>query len=200
MHMTCLGLILAGGTARRMGGRDKAAQMLAGRPLIAHVRDRLAPQVDALAISGQRAYGMDLPVIEDLCSGVQGPAAGITAAMAWCVEAGRSFDAIVTAPVDGPFLPLDLTARLAGGQGAAIATADGQQHPTYGYWPLAVLDSCSTLLDSNGGLPLMALADAAAARRVDFPEPSAFFNINSPDDLANAADLLKARPHAGRRS
>ena len=46
-----IGVILAGGQARRMGGRDKAFLPLAGRHLIAHVLDRLDPQVDRVLIS-----------------------------------------------------------------------------------------------------------------------------------------------------
>lgn len=198
--MTCLGLILAGGAARRMGGRDKATLLLAGRPLIAHVRDRLTPQVDGIALSGRQDYGLGLSLIRDRKSGVRGPAAGIAAALDWCAKTGQPYDAILTVPVDGPFLPVDLAARLAAGQGAAIASSGGRAHPTFGYWPLAALERCRTLLERSQGLSLMALADAAGARRVELPDPATIYNINGPDDLVQAERMVTAGCHAGRRS
>ncbi len=190
--MSCLGLILAGGTGQRMGGRDKACLTLAGRPLVGHVRDRLSPQVDGIAISGRRDYGLNHAVIADRDDGVEGPAAGIAAALYWIEDTGQRFDAILTVPADGPFLPDDLASRLSAGQGAAIASAGGRAHPTFGYWPLTVLSACSALLEDRRGLPLMALADAAAARHVDFADPGAFFNINTPADLDAARRRLGA--------
>ena len=54
--MTIAGIILAGGLARRMGGGDKAMLSLSGRPLLAHVIDRLAPQVAEIALNANVLY------------------------------------------------------------------------------------------------------------------------------------------------
>jgi len=61
--MIRIGLILAGGQARRMGGTDKASVRLNGRRLIDHVRNRLTPQVDRVLISGRSDYGSGLWLI-----------------------------------------------------------------------------------------------------------------------------------------
>ena len=50
------GLILAGGRGQRLGGRDKGLVALQGRPLIAHIAERLAPQVGAMLISGGKNW------------------------------------------------------------------------------------------------------------------------------------------------
>ena len=49
--MRIFGVILAGGTARRMGGADKALVPLGDEPVIAHVVARLTPRVEELAVS-----------------------------------------------------------------------------------------------------------------------------------------------------
>ncbi|MEM6490044.1 MAG: NTP transferase domain-containing protein, partial [Pseudomonadota bacterium] len=81
------GVILAGGLARRMGGGDKALLALAGRPLLAHVIERLAPQVDGLALNANgdpaRFARFGLPVLADTVPGFAGPLAGVLAGMRW---------------------------------------------------------------------------------------------------------------------
>ena len=110
--MRIFGVVLAGGTGQRMGGVDKAFLPLAGRSLILHVLDRFEPQVERLAISANgdpaRFAAFGLKVLPD--AEILGPLAGILAAMAWASEQGA--DAVVSAPVDGPFLPPDLVPRL----------------------------------------------------------------------------------------
>ena len=48
------GLILAGGQGSRMGGIDKGLQLLGGKPMVAHVIARLAPQVDEILVNANR--------------------------------------------------------------------------------------------------------------------------------------------------
>jgi len=192
--MAVMGLVLAGGDARRMGGRDKARLDLAGEPLISHVCRRLAPQVDLLAINAGRDYGLGRPRIPDRAVGVKGPLAGLAAAMAW-LEAqvdGPALDAIATVPVDAPFLPRDLVTKLKASGGPAVAeSAEGLQ-PVFGYWPLAALRRARPLFERRGGMAMAALADATDAARVRFEGERAFLNINRPEDLAEAEALLAA--------
>ena len=106
--MTICGLVLAGGHGRRLGGADKALLPLAGRPLLGWLLPRLAPQVDALAISANgdpaRFAAFGLPVLPDPVVD-QGPLSGLLAGLDWA--AGQGAQALLTVPADTPFIPLD---------------------------------------------------------------------------------------------
>ncbi len=179
------GLILAGGLGRRMGGSDKGLRMLDGRPLVAHVIERLAPQVDALLINANRnaetyaAFGY--PVVADRIEGFAGPLAGIHAGLAVCTT-----PLLVTAACDSPFLPADLVSRLRAGLGNAIVavprTVDGLQ-PTFALVRREAQDSIEAFL-SRGGRGLQAWCGQVPLAVVDFPDAAAFANINTPEELA----------------
>jgi molybdopterin-guanine dinucleotide biosynthesis protein A len=192
------GLILAGGSARRMGGGDKALLVLAGRPLLAHVVERLAPQVGRLALSANgdpaRFAAFGLPVLADGEPAGAGPLAGLLAGLDWA--AGLGAGALVTAAVDTPFLPRHLVARLgaaAGAGGIAVACAPGgggpERHPTAGLWPVALRERLRTDL-AAGERRLGAWAEAQGCALARFPDPDAFFNVNTPDDLARAEAMV----------
>ena len=93
------GLVLAGGQGRRMGGVDKGLELLNGRPLVAWVLERLAPQVDEILISANqnlehyRSFGH--PVLPDEVGGFAGPLAGLERALA-----SARHDLVVTSPCD----------------------------------------------------------------------------------------------------
>lgn len=192
--MRIFGIILAGGQGRRMGGVDKALLPLAGRPLVARVRDRLEPQVEALAISanGDAArFGPGLPVLPDLAGA--GPLAGIYAALCWAAPLGAT--AVLSVPVDAPFLPGDLCPRLClaaetAPEGLAIARAAGRVHPTFGLWPVGVRGDLEAFLTSGAKPRVMDFAAAHGAAEADFPDATAFENLNTPEDLARAGGLI----------
>lgn len=181
-------VILAGGKGRRMGGRDKGLVMLDGRPLIAHVIERLRCQVGAMLIVANRNRqwyaGLGYPVVADTVPGFQGPLAGIAAGMA---AAGTEWVQVV--PCDAPRLPLDLVARLAGAlerdeaSAAVAADANGPQ-------PVVCLlkRSLQTALlgDLHQGLrQVKAWLDEVDCTTVGFDDrPGAFANINTPDAIA----------------
>ena len=128
------GLVLAGGRGQRMGGVDKGLQMLNGRPLVAHVLERLSPQVGPVMISANRhldeyaAFG--LPVLTDAEEDFKGPLAGLLAGLG-----AVQTDWLVCSPCDTPHLPLDLVARLLAGRGAAQIvlpkSEDGRLQPLF---------------------------------------------------------------------
>lgn len=196
-----LGVILAGGLATRMGGGDKGLLGLGGQSLMAHVMDRLSPQVDGMAINANgdpaRLVHLGCPVISDSIDGFAGPLAGVLAGLDWAADQGA--EAIVTAAADTPFLPCDLVPRLllaAEGMAhplALAATPDpkrGQaRHPTFGLWPVALRDDLRAAL--QGGLrKVVQWTDAHDAGTALFPDEGAFFNVNTPDDLARAEGML----------
>ncbi|MDK3017228.1 molybdenum cofactor guanylyltransferase MobA [Pseudodonghicola flavimaris] len=194
-----LGVILAGGQASRMGGGDKALLDLGGRPLLAHAIDRLEPQVAGLALNANgdlaRFARFGLPVLPDPMPGHPGPLAGILAGLDWAADQGA--ETIVTVAVDTPFFPGDLVPQLllgaeTGGHGLALAESEGGLQPTFGLWPVALRDDLRQAL-AAGTRKLRVWALDHGAARVRFPGPrfDPFFNLNTPEDLARARDLLR---------
>ncbi|MBB93654.1 MAG: molybdenum cofactor guanylyltransferase MobA [Rhodobacteraceae bacterium] len=203
--MRPLGVILAGGLARRMGGGDKGLLDLGNQPILAHVIDRLAPQVGGLALNANgdpaRFAGHGLPVVADSIEGFAGPLAGVLAGLDWA--AGQGADSIVTAAADTPFFPRDLVARLvAASSGQAhplvlAATPDDRRgrvrHPTFGLWPVALRDDLRAAL-GDGLRKVVLWTDAHDGREAlfDAGPPDPFFNVNTPEDLATARAVLEA--------
>lgn len=174
-------------------GADKALVSLAGQPLIAHLLDRIAPQVKALAISANgdanRFAQFGLPVLPDDQS--MGPLSGILSGMLWAGQNGA--DAVLSAPVDAPFLPRDLSPRLilaADGPGLALARSGGRLHPTCGLWPVSLAPALAAFLASGAKARVTDFANAHGAAIADFPEDGAFTNLNTPQDLQAAAERL----------
>ncbi len=208
--MPLAGLILAGGEGRRMGWADKALMLLQGKPLLAHLLDRLSPQITPIALSAngdpERFAGLCSVVLRDEIPD-QGPLAGILAGLDWAAAQGA--DALVTVPVDTPFLPADLVARLAkaslGGQRPCYARSlstsqDGTEtyraHPAVALWPVSMRPMIQAGLETGERRLRIALQDGVA---VDFSEtPDPFANLNTLEDLAQAeADLAQGRRSFG---
>lgn len=193
-----LGVILAGGLATRMGGGDKALLDLGGAPMLAQVIDRFAPQLAGLAINANgdptRFAGFGLSVLPDTVPDYPGPLAGILAGLDWA--AGQGATRVVTAAADTPFLPTDLVTRLieraeATGAPIALAATSTGLHPTFGLWAVSLRDSLAHAL-KTGTRRVGAWALEAGAVRVRFPDTplDPFFNINTPEDLAEARARL----------
>ncbi len=193
------GVILAGGQATRMGGGDKGLREVAGRPLLAHVIDRLAPQVAGIVLNANgapgRLAGFGLPVVADSLPGWPGPLAGVLAGLDWAAAQGA--EAIVSVAADTPFFPPDLVLRLqqaAAPSGLALAaTREGDRlwrHPTFGLWPVTLREDLRAALE--GGLRKVVLwTDRHGAGLAEFgTEPfDPFFNINTPEDIVTAERL-----------
>lgn len=187
-----LGVILAGGRSTRLGGGDKCLLPLAGRPLLAHVIERFAPQVDALVLNAngapERFAPFGLKIVADSVPGFAGPLAGILAGLEEARARGQN--AIVTATADAPFLPRDLVERLGSAGGPAVARSGGRLHPVFGVFPTDLADGLAHFLNSQ---PSRRVADwtelqgfATADFAIPTPGPDPFFNINAPEDLAAA--------------
>lgn len=190
-HSPRIVLLLAGGGARRMGGRDKGALDLAGRRLVDHVLARLVPQADLILISGDHDYGTGHTVVPDRDDGPLGPAAGLWAALNFIETEFETAKDFFTAPIDGPFLPDDLVLKLSRSSASSIAVSESKLHPTYAFWRLDALKATLKAVPSGTGLALKDLAEQVGAKHVAFENSRAFFNVNTPDDLVQAEKLLR---------
>ena len=196
------GIVLAGGESRRMG-RDKALVRLGGLRLVDRTVARLAPQVAALAVS-RHAGGLDgLPagvaVVTDATGPHSGPLAGLLAGLDWVASRDPAATHAVSVPVDAPFLPVDLVARLweardAAGAASAVALSGERRHGVAALWPVAAREPLRAAMNAEGlrrvGVFLDRLGPAAARWATDPVDP--FLNINAPEDLAAAEALLRA--------
>jgi len=184
-----------------MGGGDKGLRLLGGQSLLARVETRLSPQVAGVALNANgdpaRFADLGLPVIADSISGFAGPLAGVLAGLDWAAAQGA--DTIVTAAADTPFFPCDLVPQLLMASEGMVhpvvlaATPDPERgrarHPTFGLWPVALRDDLRRALES--GLRKVVLwTQTHDGREALFPDEAAFFNVNTPDDLARAEDML----------
>jgi molybdopterin-guanine dinucleotide biosynthesis protein A len=189
-----------------MAGANKALRNLAGKPLLSHVIARMQGQCSSLCLSVEAVDPLwepfGLPQVADTQAGSNGPLGGLLAALE---AARRSPGWLLLVPCDAPFLPLDLADRLgqharAEGRSAALIAYQGQWQPTFSLWHIDLLPALrkAVLQQGQRGLKEFLLTQSPAV--LDWPDyklerqlgaqPSPFFNINSPQDLAEAAALL----------
>lgn len=194
IHNNVTGLILAGGQARRMGGTDKGLITLAGRSMISYIIDALKPQVNSIVINANRntseyqEYGY--PVISDEITDYQGPLAGMASGLKHC-----STEYIVTVPCDGPLLVNDYVSTLlhaARDKHSKISVAhDGQRlQPVYALIHTHLLDDLNDFLHS-GERKIDRWYEKHQFAEADFSScPEMFTNINTPEDLEMAKQLV----------
>jgi molybdenum cofactor guanylyltransferase len=196
-----LGVLLAGGLARRMGGGDKPLKKIGGRTILERAIARLRPQCDALILNANgdpaRFAFTNLPVVPDDVPGFAGPLAGVRAALDWTARNRPEVAWIASAAADSPFLPHDFVSRLhaaraAAGVRLACAESGGQPHPVNGLWPVSLREDLRHALVVED----MRKIDRWTARhgigRARWPaEPvDPFFNANAPEDIAEAERLI----------
>ena len=206
-HPETLGVLLAGGLARRMGGGDKPLKTLGGVTLLDRAVARLAPQCDGLIVNANgdpaRFAGLGLPVVADTVEGFAGPLAGVLAALEWMAVHRPQTAWLLSIPTDSPFLPADLVARLhaareAAGTSLACARSGDQTHPVVGLWPVSLAGDLRHALVVED----LRKIDRWTARHgiAEAVWPTApydpFFNANSPEDLAEAETILARFPGA----
>lgn len=189
------GIILAGGRATRMGGGDKGLREIGGQSILARVIARIDDHLADLAINANgdptRFASFGLPVVADSIAGHPGPLAGILAGLDWGRAVGA--DHVVTVAADTPFFPEDLVARLMDARGQhdiIMAETPGGRHPTFGLWSTDLADGLRTAIN-DGTRKVVAFSDAHPNTTAFFEDDDAFFNVNTPDDLARAERLVR---------
>lgn len=196
-----VGVLLAGGQSRRMGGGDKSLRLLGGKTILARVIERARPQVAALVLNANgdptRFADYGLPVAADVVEGYAGPLAGVLTGMEWARANVPEALWLASFATDAPFLPTDLVERLGEavadeGADMACASSAGRSHPVFGFWPIALAGELRRAMVEEG----VRKVDVWTARyrlvTVDFStEPiDPFFNTNRPEDLEEAERLL----------
>jgi molybdenum cofactor guanylyltransferase len=197
-----VGVLLAGGQARRMGGGDKCLRRLGGRTILEHVIERARPQVAALLLNANgdpaRFAAFGLPVVADVIAGFPGPLAGVLTGLEWARTHRPECPWTATIATDTPFFPADMVGRMLSaiereGADLACATSGGRAHPVFGLWPVRLADDLRSAMVDEG----IRKVDLWTARyrlvEVSFPVDvvDPFFNTNRPEDLAEAERLLR---------
>jgi molybdenum cofactor guanylyltransferase len=192
-----LGLILAGGLARRMGGGDKALIQIGAETILERAIARFGPQCVRLVINAngdpQRFARFGAPVVPDSVAEFPGPLAGILAGLDWAADNAPQVEWVSSVPGDCPFLPRDLVARLhqartAAGLPLACARSGDWRHPVVGLWPVALRHDLRTAVVDQGLRKIEVWTARYGVAIAEWPtEPiDPFFNVNTPEDVAEA--------------
>lgn len=202
-----LGLVLAGGLARRMGGGDKPLKTIGGVTILDRVLDRLRPQCASIVLNANgdpaRFASTGLPVVADDVPDFAGPLAGILAGLDWTAAHAPGIETVASVPGDCPFLPRDLVARLhqarqSSGLPLACARSGEWRHPVVGLWPVALRDDLRDAVTREGLRKIEVWTARHGVALADWPtEPvDPFFNVNTPEDAAAADRVAAQHPDA----
>src|SRR5688572_14972835 len=203
-----LGLILAGGLARRMGGGDKARIAIGGKTILDRVLASMTPQCGRLIINANgdpaRFADTKLPVVADSIPDFAGPLAGILAGLDWAAAHAPDVADLASVPGDCPFLPSDLVQRLTTARAEAktplaCARSGDWRHPVVGLWPVALREDLRRALMVEGLHKIEIWTARHGVAIADWPvEPvDPFFNVNTPEDVA-AAERVAAQERGSR--
>ena len=182
-----LGVILAGGQGRRMGGDgDKPLTPLGNGTLLSSVLDRATPQCGPMIINANsdpaRYASYGLPVVPDRVEGFVGPLAGVLTAMDWAAMKAPSCRYVMSFAGDAPFIPRNLVSRL-------TAAVD----PVFGLWPVKLRAELRDQLVNQGIRKIDLFTADYRVEEVDFDGvPDPFFNVNTPEDRDEAERILQA--------
>lgn len=184
-------IVLCGGGGRRFAGRDKPLELLAGQSLVAHVLSRLAGQVASIVISANRNLTQyeqfGYPVVQDQLADC-GPLAGLHAGLS-----ASDSQWLLVCPGDAPLLPTDLVERLRSGlaSGAPLAIPNDGERAQHLFMLLerSVAEGVQSYLERGGRSVAGWLADLDVAE-VSVLDPFVFTNVNTPEELALAEQLV----------
>jgi len=192
-----LGLVLAGGLARRMGGGDKARIHVGGKTILERVLARLTPQCARVILNANgdpaRFADAGLPVVADSVPDFAGPLAGILAGLDWAAAHAPDIAEVVSVPGDCPFLPRDLVSRLFAARASvakplACAQSGDWRHPVVAVWPVTLRNDLRRALLEEGLRKIEAWTARHGVAIAEWPNTpfDPFFNVNTPADAAEA--------------
>ena len=195
-----LGLVLAGGLARRMGGGDKALIRIGEETILERALARFAPQCARVILNANgdpaRFAPFGLPVVPDSVAGFAGPLAGVLAGLDWAAEHAPDLAWVASVPGDCPFLPRDLASRLHAAREEArtplaCARSGEWRHPVVALWSVARRGDLRRGLVDEDLRKIEVWTARHGVAIADWPtEPvDPFFNVNTPEDAAEATRL-----------
>jgi molybdopterin-guanine dinucleotide biosynthesis protein A len=200
-----LGLVLAGGLARRMGGGDKALLKINHETILERVLGRFGPQCERVILNANgdpaRFAQFKLPVVADDIPDFAGPLAGVLAGLDWASANSPGIEWIASVPGDCPFVPRDLVPRLhqaraLTGEPLACAKSGDWRHPVAAIWPVRLRGDLRKALMEEGLHKIEVWTGRHGVAIAEWPDQPAdpFFNVNRPEDLAGAARIAAENP------
>jgi molybdopterin-guanine dinucleotide biosynthesis protein A len=188
-----------------MGGGDKALITIGGTAILDRVLALLAPACAGIVLNANgdpaRFQRFGLPVVPDSVPGFAGPLAGILTGLDWAAANRPDLAWVVSVPGDCPFLPGDLVSRLhevrkTANTPLACARSGHWRHPVVGLWPVALRDDLRHALVVEGLRKIEVWTARHGIAIADWkPEPvDPFFNVNTPEDRAQAEQLVGMCP------
>ena len=206
-YPSTLGLVLAGGQARRMGGGDKALLRIGSATILDRVLERFTPQCSRVILNANgdpsRFSFTGLPVVADDVPGFAGPLAGVLAGLDWAAAHMPDIAVIASVPGDCPFLPRDLVAQLHAARAAedkplACARSGEWRHPVVGLWRVALREDLRRALTQEGLHKIEVWTARHGVAIADWPATPVdpFFNVNTPEDAAEAGRIAAQYPQA----
>ncbi|WP_373086143.1 molybdenum cofactor guanylyltransferase MobA [Sneathiella sp.] len=197
-------VLLAGGQSRRMGGGAKFLQTLGGKTLLSRIIQTLNPQISDLVLNmnvdRDEAADLNIPIIKDSIRGFAGPLAGILTGLEYFNDRSNLASHMLSVPTDAPFIPDNLVARLAAGlkgskKTIVMAQSVGRVHPVVGLWPMSLAADLRAALVEEDLRKILVFADRYPRVEVVWEdnEGDPFFNINRPEDLAEAEQRFSSK-------
>ncbi len=202
--MSIVGVLLAGGLSRRMGGGDKNLLNLDKRPILAHVIEKVEGQVTTLILNANgpadRFSDYGLPVVSDVIEGYAGPLAGILTGMEWAAANAPESQWLASFPTDAPFLPTNLVSQLkraidANGADMACAMSNERTHPPIALWPIRLREDLRLAMINEDMRKIDLWTARYSIEHVAFDDQAIdpFFNVNRPENLEEAERYLSGR-------
>ena len=195
-------VLLAGGQARRMGGGDKNLMMLAGKPVLQHILDRVDFDGRPLMLNANgdpsRYADFEILVCADVIDGYAGPLAGILTGLEWMAEHHNDCTHMISLATDAPFLPTDLIAKLEvnldHGVDIVQAMSMSRRHPVFAIWPVTLTGLLRQAVIDDGLRKIDDFTDRYECITVEFVgDPDPFMNLNRPDDFDLALQFLQTK-------
>lgn len=204
-----LGVVLAGGQGRRMGGVDKPLVKIGKHTILEHILKRSAPQFDRIIINANNAenyQAFGLETVPDAIDGYLGPLSGILTAMDWAAI-NTQCSHILTIPGDAPFIPQNLASEMIKAANLHESTlhestpllvravSNNRPHPVIGLWPAQIRPALRDRLVNDEVRKIDLFTQDYTLIDVDFQGiPDPFFNINTQEDADTAERALKQTP------